>query len=1147
MGEPSNNGNSKASGSKRIKADSIVNQKVSNDECLKVHVQGRMEPLFLPFHANKSVRFKDLRAKLPGASYLALKKHSQTCICDMKNGMIEEPDVGWNGGRVWAIVNPEASGTVSDKVNLKLQKILAQLAPANRLPAHLNQIWKRFNVSSWEELYASPRFSAPYQCNMAKFLQYRNGVIQLFTPIILRQGPDGFDLFTMFRINEGDHYVCDALKELLKDSCACYCCNKDFADKLEALRHYFDLEHAFRSRKMFDEPVYVSAILETAREYGIFVPIQVFGSADNDSNVRSRKKTQPSTKSTAASSSSKASKRVKVEVVNLISPPPSPKSHSNSVVTQELPSVSTPSPVVQSVEVETPRDPSPLPPQMAPLPLQAVNRPINERQRPPVYQPGFNGYTPVMQPLPVLPVNQGYGVNPNAHTVNPPVPNANYGRNPNFIHQIPDTTLPPPSVSGFFFAPPAPGPGLSNGMPSLPQTMDPHTSLMANRLQEFQQSVPSRQRREIETAVPSAQPDHPPSRRRQDCEAGEAAHAPRIQPPKRANPRNANYEPLPSVSKRRPVPVQASPPIKKSKHIQGNANLEPISSSLAKVHIPVDPIRHSAAATPPPAKKSKCATQNVNLKPIPTSISKVPAPVEVKATPSRGKHLIFSSDESDDGDEVLPTPQSSQSVRHGWKKVMSDSSSDSEDPSVPYRSEAKKTPAPPPAKRFKVTPKSPTPPPAKKPRTTPAATPPSAKKKTAAKSAATPPSAKKKTASKPKRKSKDPPPVVDMLSDSEVSEATVPESRSGTKQPSMRPLRVPYEDFVPEYKCDLTTPIVTIFDLLQHFQVPSEAALFKLKAFRMPVRIPNFAEFIDYRKFILRNMRSFCIRQRPDFPFLFYMFKGLKTENVYLADIDRSYAMNCKRCDNSPLTLDHLFGRGHIMMFTGTRLDELQIGIDYIREQSKSATGCNSVEYNIEPFNPAYLHLLHIYKAPTIGELCLKPSFRSSLLPMEEVNRFRAEIIHAIVNTQSPRLPFIVLLTFSIDKLIYLRDHLASNLPLQVRCDQEGTLQCRCGKTLEGHPYVVHVLKENHLNESAFETLKNVMDDMFPIQDYGPPTIGYTTIEDLSRCPYHELTRILRCLRRNKDRNGAKAVDDHLNGQITAIEAELIRRGCSKP
>uniref|UniRef100_A0A7E4UVZ2 L protein n=1 Tax=Panagrellus redivivus TaxID=6233 RepID=A0A7E4UVZ2_PANRE len=224
--------------------------------------------------------------------------------------------------------------------------------------------------------------------------------------------------------------------------------------------------------------------------------------------------------------------------------------------------------------------------------------------------------------------------------------------------------------------------------------------------------------------------------------------------------------------------------------------------------------------------------------------------------------------------------------------------------------------------------------------------------------------------------------------------------------------------------------------------------------------------------------------------------------------------------------------------------------MDYIREQIRSTTGCNSAEYNIDPFNPAYLHLLNIYKASTINELCLKLSFRSTLLPEEEVSRFRTDIIKTIVNTHSPKLPFIVLLTFSIDKLIYLRDHVASNLSLRVRCGQEGTLRCRCGQTLKGYLYVVHVLKENHLDESAFETLKNVMDDMFLTQvdnPYGPPTVGYTTIENLSNCPYADLKRILRGFRRNRDRMEANAVDRHFNDKITAIEAELLRRGYPDP
>uniref|UniRef100_A0A7E4VWH9 C2H2-type domain-containing protein n=1 Tax=Panagrellus redivivus TaxID=6233 RepID=A0A7E4VWH9_PANRE len=912
MGKASNKVVKGASCSKKVKANSIANPKDNKNEYLKVHVQGQ-EPLFLPFDANKNVLFKDLRAKLSRASYLVLKKHGETYICDMKDGVIEEPDVEWDGGRVWAIVEPKASKAVSDKANVKRKKILAQLAPANRLPSHLNQIWERFDVSSWEELYASPRFSAPYQCNMARFLEYRNGVIQLFTPIIMRQGPEGFDLFTMFRISEGDYIVCDVLKELLKGSRECSCCNKGFVDELEALRHYFDLEHAYRSRKMFDEPVYVSAILETAREYGVFLPMQEFASADDDT-TDSNKTSRSTSESSSVPSSAKALKRVKAEIVDLISPPGSPASNSHLIVRQDLPSFSTPSPVDEPVEAEVHREPSPLPP-------QAVHQPINEWQQPPVYRLGFNGYTPAMQPPPALPVNRGYGLNPNPIVPNHPVPNANYGRDPSLIRQIPDMTLPPPSVPTFFFAPPPPGP--QNGMPPLSRTMHPHNALVINRTQQPESLTPSpRQRRESDAVVPTAQSAYPPerahprhdnyeaetprtSRRRQDSEAVDAKSAQPSQLPKRSTLRNANHESLPTGSKCLPATVQASPPIKKSKHTQENANL-PTPASVAKVHISIDTIGPSA--TPPQAKKSKRTTQNPNTEPIPASVSKVPAPIEVKpAPPSRGQHIIFSSD---DEEEVSPPPQPSKPSRPGWKQVLSDSSSDSsdsEDPAVPYRQHLakKKTPAPSPltAKRVKVATKSPTPPPAKKSRTT-----------SASDTLATPPSTKKKPASKSKQKSKDPPPVVDMMSDSEASGAPIPESRSGTKQPSMRPAMVPYEDFVPEYKCDLTTPIVTMDGLLEHFKVSSEGALFKLKAFQMPVKIPNFAEFIDYRKFILRNIRSFCIRQRADFPFIFYMFKALKSENIYLADIDKSYAMNCEKCDNSPLTLNHLFSRGHIMM-----------------------------------------------------------------------------------------------------------------------------------------------------------------------------------------------------------------------------------------
>lgn len=73
-----------------------------------------------------------------------------------------------------------------------------------------------------------------------------DGVIQLFSSVILSLEPEAFDLFMMFRIVEGDKIACSLLQAEMKSVKGCTFCKVTFVHHIEALKHFFDLEHAYQ-------------------------------------------------------------------------------------------------------------------------------------------------------------------------------------------------------------------------------------------------------------------------------------------------------------------------------------------------------------------------------------------------------------------------------------------------------------------------------------------------------------------------------------------------------------------------------------------------------------------------------------------------------------------------------------------------------------------------------------------------------------------------------------------------------------------------------------------------------------------------------------------------------------------------------------
>uniref|UniRef100_A0A7E4ZQE2 C2H2-type domain-containing protein n=1 Tax=Panagrellus redivivus TaxID=6233 RepID=A0A7E4ZQE2_PANRE len=212
-----------------------------------------------------SLRLADVQRFFPTAAKLLLRKDDNEAIRIAANGIFKPPKKGWDRYDVFAV--SENTDTL-DRASPSPAALNSVIKNPN--PTNVSDILPRFNVSSFEELKASFRFTASGGFDMKKFIKYRTRAFHVFLELMLKLGPEAFDLSTLFRISEGEPLICQALMVLVQEHRKCKVCHVEFTAAKKALMHFASIKHGQNCLANFQEPPLLDAFLLNARDMRFF-------------------------------------------------------------------------------------------------------------------------------------------------------------------------------------------------------------------------------------------------------------------------------------------------------------------------------------------------------------------------------------------------------------------------------------------------------------------------------------------------------------------------------------------------------------------------------------------------------------------------------------------------------------------------------------------------------------------------------------------------------------------------------------------------------------------------------------------------------------------------------------------------------------
>uniref|UniRef100_A0A7E4UTN0 C2H2-type domain-containing protein n=1 Tax=Panagrellus redivivus TaxID=6233 RepID=A0A7E4UTN0_PANRE len=216
--------------------------------------------------AGDSLRLADVQRWFPDVTKLLLKKGDKETTREATDGIFKAPKKGWDPYVVYAVLD---SSRISDGTSTSSAALDSSNSNGSRLP-NVSDILRRFNVSSFDQLRASFRFAASGSCDMKKFIEYRTRGMHVFVKLMLKLGPDTFDMSTLFRISEGDPKIVQALMFLVQEHRKCELCDVEFQGAANALMHFASIEHGQKCMANFQEPQLLDDILLNARDMGFF-------------------------------------------------------------------------------------------------------------------------------------------------------------------------------------------------------------------------------------------------------------------------------------------------------------------------------------------------------------------------------------------------------------------------------------------------------------------------------------------------------------------------------------------------------------------------------------------------------------------------------------------------------------------------------------------------------------------------------------------------------------------------------------------------------------------------------------------------------------------------------------------------------------